>query len=64
MRRKNEQFINEGYINPYRKNEIKYWAGKWKVSFQTIRAAMDVTGCSNVQSIKNYLQRIKMLDIN
>ncbi len=64
MRRKNTQLEKVEFINPYRKEEINYWSKKWNVSLQTLRAAMDVTGSSNVQNIKQFLQRLKFIRSN
>jgi len=62
MRRRSTNTNNEDFINPYSRSEVDYWARKWNVSFHILRAAMDVTGSSNVTHIRNFLQRLKFIN--
>jgi|GEM_PF-3325079 len=61
MGKKDQRFINEGFINPFRKKEVNFWAKKWKVSYNTVKDVMNFTGSSSVEKVENFLRRLNLL---
>ena len=62
MGKRDQRFVNEGFINPFRKNEINFWAKKWKVSYNTVRDVMNFTGSSNIENVKSFLMRLNLMN--
>ncbi len=55
------RFTNPGYINPYKKKELKYWSEKWHIKIDQLKSVLGVTGSSRIEFIKQYLNRVKLI---
>ncbi|MDQ3051976.1 MAG: hypothetical protein M3Q95_13920 [Bacteroidota bacterium] len=64
MKQRKETTKQEEFINPFKIKAIKFWADKWKVDLHIIQQAMGVTGCSRVETIREYLTRLNFIKNN
>ena len=52
------------YINPYKKTELRYWSRKWNITMNQMKDLLGVTGSSRVDVLRDYLEKVKLLNAN
>lgn len=55
---------NKLYINPYKKTELRYWSHKWNITMNQMKDLLGVTGSSRVDILRDYLEKVKLLNAN
>lgn len=53
--------ITHSSINPYRTDELRFWARKWNITVSQVKDLVGVTGSSRVDYLQAYLQRTGLL---
>lgn len=49
------------YINPYKKTDLKLWAGKWNITLSQIKDLLGVTGSTHIEVLQNHLKHTGLI---